>query len=541
MFSIGKAETENIMRTPTLLAILDGVGLAEPSKTNAVTSADAPFLHELFSNTTYPCRNLSAAGRDVGLPEGQMGNSEVGHLNIGSGRIVNQELTRIDAAIEDGSLNQNEALLTAFDAAKQEGGTVHFMGLVSDGGVHSMLTHLEALIEMAAKNGNKRIRVHAFMDGRDVAPTSGSAYLEKLDAFMTKTVSKHFGLNLRVGSVMGRYYAMDRDNRWERLERAWRTLVVPVEPDVTQVFAEKTPASVAQASYDNGVTDEFIEPVAIGTHGITDGDTIVFFNFRPDRARELTRAFIDPDFENYGFERPVAPQVTYVCMTEYDPVFAAEFGALVAFPKTFPENTLSDYLASLGLRQLHIAETEKYAHVTFFFNGGIEQPKKDEQRILIPSPQVATYDLQPQMSAAEVTDALVTAIEQDAADVYIVNYANGDMVGHTGVLPAAIAAMEAVDAGLKRVVEAVCAKGGVALVTADHGNSEQMVDDTGEPWTAHTTNDVPLVLLDFSEENKRELDGAGTARLADIAPTLLDLMELPIPPEFTGRSLLLKK
>ena len=529
------------MRTPALLAILDGVGIAEPSTTNAVTSAHAPHLHELFSDTTYPCRLLGAAGRDVGLPSGQMGNSEVGHLNIGAGRIVNQELTRIDLAIDDGSLFANEALLSVFNTANQERKTVHFMGLVSDGGVHSMLSHLEALILMAVQNGNRRIRVHAFLDGRDVLPTSGRGYLAQLDEFMVRTVRTHMGLNLRVGSVMGRYYAMDRDNRWERVERAWRALVVPVEPDVTRVVREKSVMAVVQESYDAGITDEFVEPVAIGTDGIRDGDAIVFFNFRPDRARELTRAFIDPDFESYGFARPVVPKVTYACMTEYDPLFAERFGALVAFPKNFPANTLSDYFAQLGLRQLHIAETEKYAHVTFFLNGGIEEPKTGERRVLISSPKVATYDLKPQMSAPEVTEALVEAIMSDAADVYIVNYANGDMVGHTGVLPAAIAAIEAVDEGLRQVLDAVVAKGGVALVTADHGNSEQMVDKDGNPWTAHTTNEVPLVLIDPDASRGSDLDRSGPARLADIAPTLLDLMEIPVPAEFTGRSLLLRR
>lgn len=523
------------MRTPALLAILDGVGIAEPSQTNALTSANAPFLQALFSEDTYPYRSISAAGRDVGLPEGQMGNSEVGHLNIGAGRVVNQELTRIDLAIEDGSLFQNKALLTAFAAARDQAGTVHLMGLLSDGGVHSMLSHLEALITMAAQNGAKRVRVHAFLDGRDVAPTSGVDYLKQLDNFMTALTAQHLGLDLRVATVMGRYYAMDRDNRWERVERAWRTLVVPFEPDVKSTFSETLAADVVRDSYVAGVTDEFVEPVALGTHGIKDGDALVFFNFRPDRARELTRAFIDPAFEDYGFARSLVPQVNFVCMTEYDPLFEEQMNAAVAFPKSFPENTLADYLASLKLRQLHIAETEKYAHVTFFLNGGVEEAKEGEQRILIPSPKVATYDLQPCMSAPEVTAALVEAIEADAAEVYIVNYANGDMVGHTGVLPAAIEAIEAVDEGLARVVDAVLAKGGFALVTADHGNSEQMDDGEGNPWTAHTTNDVPLALIDSAGA---DLDREGPARLADIAPTFLSLMELPIPAEFTGRSLL---
>jgi 2,3-bisphosphoglycerate-independent phosphoglycerate mutase len=529
------------MRTPALLAILDGVGLAAPCSTNAVSSANAPFLHKLFSDTSYPCRSLAAAGRDVGLPEGQMGNSEVGHLNIGAGRIVNQELTRIDVAIDEATLASNKILCDAFAATRESDSTLHFMGLISDGGVHSTLSHLEALIAMALDAGVTRIRIHAFLDGRDVSPTSGADYLDQLDAFITAAQGTHFGLSLRVGSVMGRYWAMDRDNRWDRIERAWRTLVAPVGSDLQVAFAETSPASLVRASYDAGITDEFVEPVSIGTDGINDNDTVVFFNFRPDRARELTRAFIDPDFESYGFTRSRVPQLHYVCMTEYDPVFEAQFDAKVAFPKSFPENTLADYLADAGLKQFHIAETEKYAHVTFFFNGGIEAAKPGETRVLIPSPQVATYDMQPEMSASAVSDALIEAIQSDAADVYIVNYANGDMVGHTGVCQAAIAAIEAVDTGLKRVIDAVTAKGGVALVTADHGNAEQMVDAKGNPWTAHTLHDVPLVLITDAEGAAGyNLDRAGSARLADIAPTLLDLMELEAPKEFTGRSLLVR-
>jgi 2,3-bisphosphoglycerate-independent phosphoglycerate mutase len=535
--AVNPANPVNPPRTPALLAILDGVGIAAPCATNAVTSARAPFLHELLSDTTWPCRTLDAAGRAVGLPDGQMGNSEVGHLNIGSGRVINQELTRIDCAIEDGTLLENEVLLVVFDAARKSGGTVHFMGLLSDGGVHSMDNHLEALIGMAADRGVARIRIAAFLDGRDVAPASGKGYVERMSAFCEQTRVAHPGLDARIGMISGRYYAMDRDRRWERVERAWRALVVPVASDVTCVAADADPVRVVQDSYGAGVTDEFVIPVALGDDAVADGDSIVFFNFRPDRARELTRAFIDPDFT--GFERPVVPRVAYVCMTEYDVAFERDFGARVAFPKSFPANVLADYLSALGLRQLHIAETEKYAHVTFFFNGGIEEPKAGEQRILIPSPQVATYDLQPQMSAPEVTDALVDAINGDAADIYIVNYANGDMVGHTGVLSAAIEAIEAVDVGLKRVVDAILAKGGVALVTADHGNSERMVDAAGEPWTAHTLSPVPLAVIEAGER-RAELDRQSPACLADIAPTLLDLMGLPIPPDFTGRTLLIR-
>jgi 2,3-bisphosphoglycerate-independent phosphoglycerate mutase len=408
------------------------------------------------------------------------------------------------------------------------------MGLLSDGGVHSMDSHLEALCVMAADRGVRRIRVDAFLDGRDVPPTSGKTYVERCALFLRKLASAHPGLDARIGMLAGRYFAMDRDNRWERIERAWKALVLP-DPLTIQA-ADADPAKLVQASYDAGVTDEFLLPVCIGTDALEDGDSVIFFNFRPDRARELTRALIDSAFA--GFTRPRVPELSFVCMTAYDAAFEGELGARVAFPKGFPENVLADCLATLGLRQLHIAETEKYAHVTFFLNGGVEEPKPGERRVLIPSPKVATYDLQPQMSAEGVTQALVAAIEAEEAEVYIVNYANGDMVGHTGVLPAAIAAIEAVDRGLKRVVDAILAKGGVALITADHGNSEQMVDADGSPWTAHTLSQVPLVLIESGEARAR-LDTVRPACLADIAPTLLDLMGLPIPSQWSGRSLLL--
>ena len=547
------------MRTPALLAILDGVGLAAASPTNALSSANAGFLHELFGGETWPCCSLRASGLDVGLPDGQMGNSEVGHLNIGAGRVVNQELTRIDCAIADGSIRENQALIQAFDAVIAAGSCLHFFGLHSDGGVHSMLSHLQAMMKMAAERGVRRIRIAAFLDGRDVLPTSGVGYVGQTVEFCRGLEAEHPGLDARISMLCGRYFAMDRDNRWQRVERAWRALVLPASADVRMVDAGVDPVALVRDSYQAGVTDEFMEPVAIGADGIADGDSIIFFNFRPDRARELTRAFIDPGFT--GFERPLLPKANYVCMTEYDAGFERDFQTTVAFPKSFPENVLADYLSSLGLRQLHIAETEKYAHVTFFFNGGIEQAKPGERRILIPSPKVATYDLQPQMSAPEVTETLVSAIENDEADVYIVNYANGDMVGHTGVLSAAIAAVEAVDAGLKRVVEAIIAKGGVALVTADHGNCEQMVDANGAAWTAHTTSEVPLVAIDGRDgqavglscgsDQASGLAGCGDgqavglscdqpARLADIAPTLMDLMGLEIPAQWTGRSLLVR-
>jgi 2,3-bisphosphoglycerate-independent phosphoglycerate mutase len=383
--------------------------------------------------------------------------------------------------------------------------------------------------------------VHCFLDGRDVAPTSGVDYLRQLERFCTRAVAAHMGLDLRVSTIMGRYYAMDRDRRWERVQKAWRALVVPYEPDVNTVFAQSKPAELVQAVYDAGVTDEFIEPVAIGPDAISEGDLVVFYNFRPDRARELTRALCDSDFDSYGFARPIAPVLHFVSLTEYDPVFEC-FGVQVAFPKVFPANTLADYLAARGLRQLHIAETEKYAHVTFFLNGGIEEPKPGEQRILIPSPKVATYDLKPQMSAPEVTAALLEAICADAADVYIVNYANGDMVGHTGVLSAAVKAIEAVNAGLSQVIEAIVEKGGVALITADHGNLEQMLDTSGNPWTAHTTSPVPLALVAAGNADRHlDLVRDREARLADIAPTLIDMMSLPLPEEWTGHSLLARR
>ncbi|MDR3052270.1 MAG: 2,3-bisphosphoglycerate-independent phosphoglycerate mutase [Coriobacteriales bacterium] len=542
------------MRTPALLAILDGVGIATPCATNALSSAQAPFLHELFSDTTYPCRCLIAAGRDVGLPEGQMGNSEVGHLNIGAGRVVHQELTRIDLAMEDRSLFNNELLCAGFEAARAQGTTVHFMGLLSDGGVHSHVSHLYVLAIMAAKAGVTRIRLHAFLDGRDVAPTIGRHFISGTEKFCEQLNTEYPGLDARIGSISGRYYAMDRDKRWERVERAWKVLVTEPadqpQQDREQAAPKASPcraeqprsgnlAALVQASYDAGITDEFFEPVCLDARGIQDGDTVVFFNFRPDRARELTRAFLDPAFD--GFERPFVPKVTYLCMTEYDPAFEAELGAGVVFAKSFPANVLADYLASLGLRQLHIAETEKYAHVTFFLNGGVEAPKPGEQRVLIPSPKVATYDLKPEMSAPAVAAALVEAINNDAADVYIVNFANGDMVGHTGVLPAAIKAIEAVDNNLKRVIDALLAKGGVALVTADHGNAEKMTDEAGNAFTAHTTAPVPLALIAaHADQRPVDLEREQPARLADIAPTLLDLMELPIPSEWTGRSLLVR-
>ncbi len=500
---------------PALLVIMDGFGHAAASGGNAIEAARTPNLDELFAtcaNTT-----LCASGLAVGLPEGQMGNSEVGHLNIGAGRVVYQELTRINLAVEDRSLFDNAVLATAIDGAVAEGRAVHLMGLVSDGGVHSHQDHLYALLEMAKARGARDVLVHAFLDGRDVPPQSGLSYLEQLEGVMRQR-----GVG-RIATVMGRYYAMDRDNRWDRVEKAWRAIVLGEGVDAPSA------TEAVSASYEAGITDEFVVPAVITDTRVADGDALIFFNFRPDRAREITRAFTDDTFE--GFERPVRPRLRFVCLTEYDPTIPAP----VAYPKDLPQHVLADVLAEQELRQLHIAETEKYAHVTFFLNGGAETPKAGETRILVPSPKIATYDLEPEMSAPEVTVELVAAIEAGQADVYIVNYANCDMVGHTGDFDAAVRAVEAVDAGVGAAVSAIRESGGVALITADHGNAEAMVDaDGATPFTAHTLSDVPLIAC-----------GAGIAGLerggilADVAPTLLDLIGVAIPEEWTGRSLLI--
>ena len=500
---------------PALLVIMDGFGEAAASPGNAIEAARTPNLDRLFAG--YPNTALDASGLAVGLPEGQMGNSEVGHLNIGAGRVVYQELTRINLAVADGSLATNPVLVGAIDAAVADGRAVHLMGLLSDGGVHSHRDHLYALVRLAAARGATRVWVHAFLDGRDVPPKSGLGFVEDAEReFATIGAG-------RIATVMGRYYAMDRDNRWDRVELAWRAIVLG-----EGVVADNAPAAVA-SSYVAAVTDEFVVPAVCAAARVEEGDAVIFFNFRPDRARELTRAFVDPEFE--GFERPVRPRTRFVCLTQYD----STIPAAVAFPKELPLHVLADVLAENGLRQLHIAETEKYAHVTFFFNGGAEEPKVGETRVLIPSPKIATYDLQPEMSEPAVADRLVLAIEADEADVYVVNFANCDMVGHTGDFPAAVRAVEAVDAGVGAVVDAVRSRDGVALITADHGNAEAMVDPDGTtPFTAHTLSRVPLIVV---AEGVRALADGGM--LADVSPTLLDLIGIERPAEWTGRSLLL--
>jgi 2,3-bisphosphoglycerate-independent phosphoglycerate mutase len=516
LFTPAAPDERAMLRLPALLVVMDGYGLAAAGPGNAIALAEKPELDRLFAQ--WPTAPITCSGLAVGLPEGQMGNSEVGHLNIGAGRVVFQELTRINLALADGSITTNPVLLEAMGGAVADGHAVHFMGLVSDGGVHSHISHLFGLLEMAKASGAERVYVHCFLDGRDVAPTSGAGFVADVQAHLDE-----LGVG-RIATVVGRYYAMDRDRRWERVERAWRALVL------AEGRAESDAVDAIEASYSAGVTDEFVDPMVLedGEGRIRDGDAVVFFNFRPDRAREITRALVDPAFD--AFERPQQPRLRFVCLTQYDPTIPAP----VAFPKDLPRCTLADVLAEAGLRQLHIAETEKYAHVTFFLNGGAEPPKPGEERLLVPSPKVATYDLQPEMSEPQVTARLVDAIETDRADVYIVNYANCDMVGHTGVLGATIEAVEAVDRGVGRIVAAIRDKGGVALITSDHGNAEKMLASDGvSPFTAHTPDAVPLICV---ADGVRSLGQDG--RLCDVAPTLLDLIGIAQPAEWTGASLL---
>lgn len=505
--------------TPACLIIMDGLGLAEAGPGNAVSLAHTPTLDALFDS--YSWAKLEASGQAVGLPEGQMGNSEVGHLNIGAGRVVHQELSRINMACRSGEIAHNKVLNAALASAKHSGGVVHFMGLLSDGGVHSSNEHLYALVKQAAEFGVGDIYIHCFMDGRDVPPSSGKGYISQLQDFIT---NEKLSDCVRIASISGRYYAMDRDKRWDRVQRAYEA-VAEANPVSTL-----SPLAFVQTSYDAGITDEFIVPGAFDARGVRDGDSVVFFNFRPDRARELTHAFVDEAFD--GFKRSARKDVSFVCLTEYDPNIPAP----VAFPKTFPENVLADVLSAAGLRQYHIAETEKYAHVTFFLNGGIEAPKPGEERSLIASPKVATYDLQPEMSEPAVAETLASAIDDDQADVYIVNFANPDMVGHTGVIPAAVKAVEAVDSGVAHVLTAIKRRGGFAFITADHGNCDKMIAEDGTPHTAHTTALVPFIFVDYSGSGY-QLSGAQGA-LCDIAPTLLKVLGLPAPKEMTGKSLL---
>lgn len=512
------------MKPITALLILDGFGYRKEKEGNAIKTDGVANIKALWDS--YPHTLLQASGMDVGLPAGQMGNSEVGHLNIGAGRIVYQEFTRISKSIDDGEFFQNPAFLGAVENCKKHDSALHLMGLCSDGGVHSHLTHLYALLKLAKDHGLTKVFVHCFMDGRDVPPTSGKGYVEQVDAKL-----KELGVG-RIATVMGRYYAMDRDNRFERVEKAYAALTYG------EGLTASSAAEAMQQSYDAGVTDEFVVPTVVLTDGnptatIQAQDSVIFYNFRPDRAREISRAYIFEDFDGFERKNGFFP-LYYVSMTQYDKTFEGHLQ--IAFKPQSMHNTLGEYLAKMGKTQLRIAETEKYAHVTFFFNGGVEAPNEGEDRALIASPKVATYDLKPEMSAYEVTDEAVRRIESGKYDVMILNFANCDMVGHTGVMDAAVAAVHAVDSCVRMVVEAIQKTGGRCIITADHGNAEYMWDEKAQvPFTAHTTNPVPCILVDDSRKSVELREGG---RLCDLAPTLLDLMELPVPQEMTGKTLI---
>lgn len=512
------------MKPITALLILDGFGYRKEKEGNAIKTDGVANIKALWDS--YPHTLLQASGMDVGLPAGQMGNSEVGHLNIGAGRIVYQEFTRISKSIDDGEFFQNPAFLGAVENCKKHDSALHLMGLCSDGGVHSHLTHLYALVKLAKDHGLTKVFVHCFMDGRDVPPSSGKGYVEQVDAKL-----KELGVG-RIATVMGRYYAMDRDNRFERVEKAYAALTCG------EGLTASSAAEAMQQSYDAGVTDEFVVPTVVLTDGkptatIQAQDSVIFYNFRPDRAREISRAYIFEDFDGFDRKNGFFP-LYYVSMTQYDKTFEGHLQ--IAFKPQSMHNTLGEYLAKMGKTQLRIAETEKYAHVTFFFNGGVEAPNEGEDRALIASPKVATYDLKPEMSAYEVTDEAVRRIESGKYDVMILNFANCDMVGHTGVMDAAVAAVHAVDSCVRMVVEAIQKTGGRCIITADHGNAEYMWDEKAQvPFTAHTTNPVPCILVDDSRKSVELREGG---RLCDLAPTLLDLMELPVPQEMTGKTLI---
>jgi 2,3-bisphosphoglycerate-independent phosphoglycerate mutase len=504
------------MKKPLALLILDGFGYSGSDYDNAVAAAKTPNLDKFFASC--PHTLLGASGMDVGLPDGQMGNSEVGHTNIGAGRIVYQGLTRITKAIKDGDFFKNTAFTAAVENCKKNNSALHLMGLLSDGGVHSHNSHLFALVELAKKAGLEKVFIHCFMDGRDVPPTSGKDFIAELEQKL-----EEIGVG-KISTIMGRYYAMDRDNRWDRVGKAYAAMVYG------EGNKNSCPVDTMEKSYADDVTDEFVVPT-VCTEGaeIQPNDSVIFFNFRPDRAREITRTLVDPDFNGFERKKGFFP-LYFVCMTQYDAMMP---NVEVAFQPQSLDNTFGEYISEKGLTQLRIAETEKYAHVTFFFNGGVETTFKGEDRVLIPSPKVATYDLKPEMSAYEVCDEVVSRINSGKYDVIILNYANCDMVGHTGVFDAAVAAVEAVDACVGKTVDAVLAQGGVALITADHGNADQMYEPDGSPFTAHTTNPVPLIGVG--------LDGKGLkdgGKLADLAPTMLELLGLEKPAEMDGESLL---
>ena len=509
-------------KKPVVLMVLDGYGLSDKTEGNAVALAKTPVMDKLMA--TAPFVQGAASGLPVGLPDGQMGNSEVGHMNIGAGRIIYQELTRITKAIADGDFFENEEMLAAIENCKKNNSDLHLWGLLSDGGVHSHNTHLYAILELCKKQNFENVYVHPFFDGRDTPPASGKGYLEELIAKM-----KEIGVG-KVASMSGRYYAMDRDNRWDRVELAYKSLVTG------EGVQAEDPVAAMQESYDKEVYDEFVLPTVITENGkpvslVKPNDSVIFFNFRPDRAREISRTLVDPEFNDFETRKDL--DLCFVCMTPYDETLP---NVDVAFKKEHLKNTFGEYISNLGYTQLRIAETEKYAHVTFFFNGGQEKQYPGEDRILVPSPKVETYDMQPEMSAPEITEKVVDAINSKKYDVIILNFANPDMVGHTGNLEAAIKAVETIDASVGKVVEAVNAQNGVLMITADHGNCEQMIDyKTGEPHTAHTTNPVPLILVGMDNAKLRE------GKLADLTPTMLDIMGLKKPEEMTGESIIVEK
>ena len=505
-------------KSPIALIIMDGYGLNKTTEGNAITAAKTPNLDKYFAQC--PNSQLSASGLDVGLPDGQMGNSEVGHTNIGAGRVVYQMLVKISKDIKDGVLESNKALLGAMDNCKKNNSALHLIGLLSDGGVHSHNEHLYGIIEMAKKQGLDKIYVHCFLDGRDVPPTSGADFMQALADEIKKIGAGS------IATVMGRFYAMDRDNAWDRVQKAYDAMVLG------EGIEESDAVEAVKNSYANDVTDEFVIPTVIDKNGmIKDGDSVICFNFRPDRARQITRAFVDPEFS--GFDRKSGYQkLHYVCMAQYD---AEMPNVTVAYPPEQLTMTFGEYLSEKGLTQLRIAETQKYAHVTFFFNGGEEQQFPGEERILIKSPDVETFDMKPEMSAYEVTDAVIEAINSDKFDVIILNYANCDMVGHTGIFDAAVAAVEAVDECVGKTVDAILAKGGKAIITADHGNADCLVDpETKAIFTAHTTNPVPMIVVGAGDVKVKD------GRLCDLCPTMLDLMDMAQPDEMTGESLIVK-
>ena len=502
-------------KQPLILIIMDGFGIGRDYPGNAIKAAKKPNLDRLFRQ--YPVTQIGASGLNVGLPDGQMGNSEVGHTNIGAGRIVYQALTRITKSIEDGDFFKNPAFVDAIGKAAKNGKALHLIGLLSDGGVHSHNSHLYALLKLAKQKGCKKVYVHAFLDGRDVPPTSGKRYVADCMAKM-----KELGVG-EIATVMGRYYAMDRDNRWNRVEKAYDAMVCGTGNQASD------PVRAVEDSYKNNVTDEFVVPtVCVKDAAVQAGDSVIFFNFRPDRAREITRSFVDPDFKGFERKNGFFP-VNFVCMTQYD---ATMPNVSVAFAPEKLKNTFAEYISNKGLTQLRIAETEKYAHVTFFFNGGVETVYPGEERVLIHSPKVATYDLQPEMSAYLVTDELLKRIDSEKYDVIILNFANCDMVGHTGVFDAAKKAVETVDTCVGKVVDDILRHHGTALITADHGNADQMIADDGTPFTAHTTNPVPFCVVGYPCKLREG------GRLADISPTMLKILGLPQPPEMTSKSLI---